>query len=180
MEDIDLIKKRIQERKGKKLTNKHFNYFFGFHIFLMIVIISGILYFTYQKQPEIINKVGNVLKIESLKKYFDPFFDSKEVTKVVEYELIEGNYYTNNTNKVESLENGTVLFIGNQQFLGSYIVIQGESGIITTYGLLEGVNYKQNDKIKKGDLLGTYNNQFMLVFEYQGSEISYEKARSYY
>ena len=101
------------------------------------------------------------------------------VSQIPEYQLIDKNYFQSNSNEVKILDEGTVVYVGHQDILNDYVIIQGVSGIKITYGKLTNNNLKLYDYVHVGEVIG-YDKNLILVFEYEGKEISYEQAKQYF
>lgn len=190
MNDVDYIKHRMKARKEKRLNDHHFNRFYNFMIRVMIAIVVGIAVFTYFKsEPDhtVLKKfIMEDLRIENIvgkiSQYFSPFFSEDEtiipVSQEVDYQLIDKNYFKNNTNQVKVLSEGTIIYVGHQDILQDYVIIQGINGVKVTYGKIGDMQVKLYDYVHVGDILGTYDANVILIFEYDGKEISYEEAKS--
>lgn len=189
MNDLDRVKRRIQERKRTTLNDRHFHSFFKFGIALMVMVLIVVasktgfkmntyLQTTYDHVLEEWTKLPISIMISD---FFDPYFKKEETSLVVNqienYQWVEKNLYTNSSNEVRALEEGTVIVIDQQDLLGKYIIVQGKSGIKTTYGLLENVEIQLYDYLHPGDLIGSYQSNVILIFDYQGKEIAYEEAK---
>ncbi|MBQ7890224.1 MAG: M23 family metallopeptidase [Erysipelotrichaceae bacterium] len=94
------------------------------------------------------------------------------------YQLIEGQYYEADSNEVISLDDGIVIYC-DEQSSGQVVMIHQDNGLIVTYGLLNEVFCKEDDRILKGTLIGKVENEVYLDFSFQGVSISYEEAISF-
>jgi len=156
---------------------------------VLIIICLGIFTF-YRINPN--NKLFNAIFIEQIDfskatKYVNstilnllPNFNktnkSEEVSATIYYQHIENNIYKKSDNMITSVDKGTVVLIGNQEILGDYMVVQQQNGVKVTYGNIETMTAALYDVVDKNTTLGTYNNQLLIIFELNGSEITYEKA----
>lgn len=198
MDDLETIRKRMKNKKRssyqskkKKLNDTNFNSFYRFMIKTMVLIIICLGIFTfYRINPN--NKLFNAIFIEQIDfskatKYVNstilnllPNFNktnkSEEVSSTIYYQHIENNIYKKSDNMVTSVDKGTVVLIGNQEILGDYMVVQQQNGVKVTYGNIETMTAALYDVVDKNTTLGTYNNQLLIIFELNGSEITYEKA----
>lgn len=190
MNEVDYIKKRMQQRKQNTLNDNNFKKMYNSMIKLMVTIMIGIGTLTYFKtRPDhlelkkLLTQDFDFNKIsQDITKWFSPFLQLEkleEVANTIEYELIDKNNFKSNSNEVCILDEGTVVYVGNQEILQDYVIIQGVSGIKITYGKLSECNLKLYDYVHVGDIIGAYNENLILVFEYEGKEISYEQAKQY-
>lgn len=85
--------------------------------------------------------------------------------------------------EVISILDGTVIEVTNNEILGTTIKIRHESDLISTYQSLSQVNVKVDDKVVRGQVIGTsgtcslYNTDSNLHFEliYQGKFVNPEE-----
>ena len=95
----------------------------------------------------------------------------KDVIKVDDsyYFTTDYNYVLNN------LASGVVIFIGEQNKLGSTIIISSDDGTNYWYSNIENINVNLYDYIEKGVIIGsTIGNSFYLTLEKNGEYLNYE------
>lgn len=186
MSDLDEIRKRILKRKETKypLNDDNFKNFYNFMIKFMVVIVVVLVSLSYVKlNPEknikdlVLNdtnyqKVTNWLSNSLLSFLPD---ETKEVSSEISYEHVKGNYYKNNSNQVLNLDAGRVIETGNDDSLGAYVVVLTKQGVEITYDKINNVMVGLYDEIEQGMVLGSYDEKFVLEFEYLGKKISYEE-----
>lgn len=95
------------------------------------------------------------------------------------YQQIEGQYYEPDQHEVVSIDDGIVIFCGTQDS-GQLVMIRQDNGLIATYGLLNEVFCKEDDRIQKGTLIGRAEAEVYLDFSYQGESMSYEEALAFH
>ena len=173
MSDLDEIRKRMQKRKGTKypLNDDNFKRFYNFMIKFMVVILVVLVSMSYVKlNPNTkIKKVTSWLS-DSLLSFLPD--DAITTSSEINYEHLDGNYYTNNSNQVLNLEAGRVIEIGSD---GKHVIVLSKKGVEITYSEIDNVMVGLYDEIDQGMVLGSYNEKFVLKFEYLGKEISYEE-----
>lgn len=188
MNDINSVKKRIKDRKNikntKRLNDKNFSKLYNFMIKGMVFLLVLLAVFTYIKTNPEGNSLNNILSnvhLENFKTWinnqfydFFPNMDYIEVSSIVEYKHIEDNLYTNDTNEVVSFGKGRVIYKGEQELLGNYMVVLLENNIEVTFGKLTDIFVLEYDFVEKGTVIGTYNDNLLIVFSDNGKEIDYE------
>ena len=105
------------------------------------------------------------------------FLPSNEtpVSSEISYQHVKDDYYKNNSNEVLSIEAGRVIEVGTDESLGSHVVILGKNNVTITYSEIDNVMVTLYDEVDQGMVLGSYNEKFILQFDYLGKEISYEE-----
>lgn len=189
MNDINDVKNRIKERKKgkykKKLNDNHFSKFYNFMIKSMVIMFVLLAVFTYLK----ITPEGNYINdhvlakknLESLVSWvnnqFYSFFPNNNlvsVSSVVEYNHLKDNLYTNNSNEVVNFQKGRVIYKGEQELLGKYIIIMLQDNIEITFGNMTDTFVSEYDNVDKGTVIGTYSDNLIIIFSHNGKEIDYD------
>lgn len=186
MSDLDEIRKRILKRKETKypLNDDNFKNFYNFMIKFMVVIVVVLVSLSYVKlNPEknikdLVLNDTNYQKVttwlsNSLLSFLPD--ETKEVSSTISYEHVKGDYYKNNSNQVLNLDAGRVIETGNDDSLGAYVVVLTKQGVEVTYDEINNVMVGLYDEIEQGMVLGSYDEKFILEFEYLGKKISYEE-----
>lgn len=187
MNEIDEIKKRMQKRKGKhyqRLTDHHFLKIYNGMIKCMVVLLVGVAICSYVKiSPNgtyVKEFIFNDLRFNEITTWVNNHllsFQNKETTATVSsqvgYTQIEGNYYTNQTNEVLNFDKGRVIYVGEQDMLGQYVTVLLENNIEVTYGQLTDVFVSLYDQVDAATILGTYQDQVMIIFTQGEKEIDY-------
>ena len=183
MSDLDEIRKRMQKRKGTKypLNDDNFKRFYNFMIKFMVVILVVLVSMSYVKLnpntkiKDLVLNDANYKKVTSwLSDSLLSFLPDDAITtsSEINYEHLDGNYYTNNSNQVLNLEAGRVIEIGSD---GKHVIVLSKKGVEITYSEIDNVMVGLYDEIDQGMVLGSYNEKFVLNCEYLGKEISYEE-----
>ena len=97
------------------------------------------------------------------------------VSSAVTYQNISGDYFKNNSNEVLSITDGRVIETGIDDGSGSYVTVLGKDEVEITYGNIDNVMVALYDEVAQGMILGSYQEQLILKFEYLGEEITYEE-----
>lgn len=186
MSDLDEIRKRILKRKETKypLNDDNFKNFYNFMIKFMVVIVVVLVSLSYVKlNPEksikdLVLNDTNYQKVttwlsNSLLSFLPD--ETKGVSSTISYNHVKGDYYKNNSNQVLNLDAGRVIETGNDDSLGAYVIVLTKQGVEVTYSEINNVMVGLYDEIEQGMVLGSYDEKFILEFEYLGKKISYEE-----
>lgn len=199
MSEIKHIRKRISSRRSRprspRSENQHSFFFTAVYSVTIIAMVSacfglgwminGKLHlFDTAGAEKVWRGLTDKLDLQSLSGWipFESWFaenKNEPVAANVSYQLISDHYYTSSAgNQVPSLMNGVVLYIGSQDS-GQLVMVKHDNGVLATYGALEDVQVKLNDRIMKGVVLGTARDAVYLDFTAQGQPLSLEQALSY-
>jgi len=189
MNEIDEIKNRMNKRKGtqrKTLTDHHFLKFYNLMIKCMVLLLVVIAVFTYMKitpqgqyvQEHIFSRIHFHEAIAWINQQFYDFFPNDEstttVSSTVSYQHIKDNLYTNQTNEVVNFSKGRVIYTGKQDLLGNYVTILLDNNIEVTFGKLTDVFVSSFDQVDKATIIGTCEENVLIVFTQGEKEIDYE------
>ena len=186
MDDLDEVRKRIQKRRGAKkpLNDDNFKRFYNFMVKFMVVIVVALVSLSYVKlNPNSIIKemVLNDANYKAVTSWIsDTLFsflpdEDVSVSSAVTYQNISGDYFKNNSNEVLSITDGRVIETGIDDGSGSYVTVLGKDEVEITYGNIDNVMVALYDEVAQGMILGSYQEQLILKFEYLGEEITYEE-----
>lgn len=187
MNEIDEIRKRMSRRKGKRqpaLTDYHFLKIYNGMIKCMVVLLVGVAICAYVKvSPNgeyIKDYVLNDMKFNEVTKWINHQILSwnqdgqiATVSSQVAYTNIKDNYYTNQSNEVLNFDKGRVIYVGKQDILGQYVTVLLENNIEVTFGQLTDVFVSAYDQVDAATILGTYQDQVMIIFTQGEREIDY-------
>ncbi|MCD7894841.1 MAG: M23 family metallopeptidase [Erysipelotrichaceae bacterium] len=180
MNDLDEIRRRINHRREKKLTNDHFTKLYNAMTKLMVVMLVGLAVSSYIKiSPNgtyIKDYILNSSYYETITSWISQHLSSNNdmtVSSNVSYTHIQDNYYTSTSNEVLSFAKGRVIYVGNQDILGNYITVLLENGIEVTYGQVNDIFVSVYDTIDEATILGTYSDELIIIFNQDGNEIDY-------
>ena len=186
MDDLDEVRKRIQKRRGvkKPLNDDNFKRFYNFMVKFMVVIVVALVLLSYVKlnpNSSIKEMVLNDANYKAVTSWIsDTLFsflpdEDVSVSSTVTYQNISGDYFKNNSNEVLSITDGRVIETGIDDGSGSYVTVLGKDEVEITYGNIDNVMVALYDEVAQGMILGSYQEQLILKFEYLGEEITYEE-----
>ncbi|OUQ07372.1 hypothetical protein B5E92_08345 [Erysipelatoclostridium sp. An15] len=186
MDDLDEVRKRIQKRRGvkKPLNDDNFKCFYNFMVKFMVVIVVALVSLSYVKlnpNSSIKEMVLNDANYKAVTSWIsDTLFsflpdEDVSVSSAVTYQNISGDYFKNNSNEVLSITDGRVIETGIDDGSGSYVTVLGKDEVEITYGNIDNVMVALYDEVAQGMILGSYQEQLILKFEYLGEEITYEE-----
>ena len=182
--DLDDVRKRMHKRRQKPLNDDNFKRFYNFMVKFMVVILVVLVSMSYVKlNPDsnlkkiILNDANYKMVTSWLSDTLFSFLPSNEtpVSSEISYQHVKDDYYKNNSNEVLSIEAGRVIEVGTDESLGSHVVILGKNNVTITYSEIDNVMVTLYDEVDQGMVLGSYNEKFILQFDYLGKEISYEE-----
>lgn len=193
MSDIDEIKKRIKERKDdehKVLTDYHFSKVYNGMIKCMIVMLTLLSVGSFIKMSPHAGVIDEYILNDKYYKevmhvgisYVKQLFNggSIEVSKYVSYTHLKDNYYTNETNEVVNFSKGRVIYVGKQEIMGNYVIVLLENSVEVTYANLSDLFVELYDSVDEGSIIGTYNDEVMLIFNEGVKEIDYKTFEEKY
>ena len=99
--------------------------------------------------------------------------ETATVSSKMNYTHIKDNYYTNQSNEVLNYGKGRVIYVGEQNLLGKNVTILLENNIEVTFGNMQDVFVSMYDQVEESTILGTYEDQVMIVFTQGEQEIDY-------
>lgn len=186
MDDLDEVRKRMQKRRGvkKPLNDDNFKRFYNFMVKFMVVIVVALVSLSYVKlnpNSSIKEMVLNDANYKAVTSWIsDTLFsflpdEDVSVSSAVTYQNISGDYFKNNSNEVLSITDGRVIETGIDDGSGSYVTVLGKDEVEITYGNIDNVMVALYDEVTQGMILGSYQEQLILKFEYLGEEITYEE-----
>lgn len=186
MDDLDEVRKRMQKRRGvkKPLNDDNFKRFYNFMVKFMVAIVVALVSLSYVKlnpNSSIKEMVLNDANYKAVTSWIsDTLFsflpdEDVSVSSAVTYQNISGDYFKNNSNEVLSITDGRVIETGIDDGSGSYVTVLGKDEVEITYGNIDNVMVALYDEVAQGMILGSYQEQLILKFEYLGEEITYEE-----
>ena len=197
---FDLYEKKIKKDKKENVDGNTLSRFL-FRIFikslLVVILFLGALIYIRQGDDNkanfkkvVYNNSLSFAKIYNLySKYLGdalPFKNSiKDDTKVVSTEKItysdikkENNGYMLTVSKdftLSALKSGIVVEKKSNEKYGNLIKIQDKEGLEITYGCIDDLEVSLYDYVEKGELLGRTSGKLYLIFEKDGTYLSYEE-----
>lgn len=197
---FDLYEKKIKKDKKENVDGNTLSRFL-FRVFikslLVVILFLGALIYIRQGEENkanfkkvVYNNSLSFAKIYNLySKYLGdalPFKNSiKDDTKVVSTEKItysdikkENNGYMLTVSKdftLSALKSGIVVEKKSNEKYGNLIKIQDKEGLEITYGCIDDLEVSLYDYVEKGELLGRTSGKLYLIFEKDGTYLSYEE-----
>ena len=197
---FDLYEKKIKKDKKENVDGNTLSRFL-FRVFikslLVVILFLGALIYIRQGddykanfKKVVYNNSLSFAKIYNLySKYLGdalPFKNSiKDDTKVVSTEKItysdikkENNGYMLTVSKdftLSALKSGIVVEKKSNEKYGNLIKIQDKEGLEITYGCIDDLEVSLYDYVEKGELLGRTSGKLYLIFEKDGTYLSYEE-----
>lgn len=180
MDHADEIRKRIARRKQEnQASSTLFKIIYRIVMVGMCFVICFLAYRINSKVqlfqfPESFKQI-NFFKISEWLP-FEQWFVPKDhqVNAIPKYALLEKNFYSNGSNQAYTIGDGIVIHIENG--LKSKIVVKQDNGTIITYGNLNEVHVKEQERVKEGNILGVFHEKLSLLMMRNGQEVDLETA----
>lgn len=161
------IRKRIQKRKNEDGHHQPLLFRLLYRA-VMLAMAFGICALAFLVNDKLgIVKIPEGLKNLNLAKIsewlpFEAWFTSNEdedsaVASLPVYSLLEGNKYANGSNQASLLMNGVVLHVEDKDAQKSSVTVRQDNGVIVTYGHLNQVQVKQDERLQAGKVIGTFD-----------------------
>jgi hypothetical protein len=193
---IAKTKNRIKNKRNSSLNNqvkpksKYISNLFTRTLLSVILVLICAIYIEYSDdnllffKNKLFNETLAFTKINELyTKYFGSVFNTSESTPVfsdiksyTEITPYENSYkVTINSNTMQVLESGIIVFIGEKEDLGKTIIVQGIDGVDIWYSNISLSDLTIYDYVNKDDILGEVNdNEVILTFMEDNNYITYE------
>ena len=180
MNDLNRSRNRIKSRKREPYYQEKtsgFNWFYRVIILLMILSTLTLGYKINEKKQFVKIPETLILKVQNISQWF-PFenwfsLNTHSVASTLNYQQLLDNYYVNGSTQCSSVLDGVVLNVENDEHR---VLVKHDNGVLATYGNLETLNVKENDRILKGNILGNFNESLTMDFVYNDQSISYDEA----
>lgn len=175
MDDLKNVRKRIKSRRyTTQPEEKHspFSLFrILYHFVMLMMCVCAVVLVILLNQKLNLVKMPAVLenfKIEDYAKWlpFENWFSLKDeaVSATPSYTLLKDDQYSNGTNTAYTIYDAVVLHVQQGEDGRSVVTLKQDNGIISSYGNLKDVTIKQDERILKGKMLGTYDSYVVLTF----------------
>lgn len=190
MDDLDTIKKRIEETGRVKKTSRHPLYKVMMSLLIVFSITLGCLIYTrIDENGFIINQIFNTNVNftnfnQKINKILDRMFNfniyQKDNDQEVNASAIyikdkKDNYYYVESNMVPMLKNGIISYVDINDDK-AFIMIHYENGVVASYFDLLSPLVKVMDQLKAGDSIAEYEQSFKVIFQKDNQIIDYEEA----
>ena len=119
--------------------------------------------------------------VKSIVEFYDPTKENQEKSVIVINKTFIPNkgvlYKSENSFDVLSIYDGTVIEVDKDDLTGNYIKINHNNDLVATYKILDNIEVKKGDYVKKGEKLGTSSTSQietgnLLLFELQIKEVN--------
>lgn len=165
MNDIKDVRRRIQQRRYEEPKNHSFffRFIYGVVMLAMAIGVCSLAYLVNDKLALVELPQGlkqlNFAKISEWIPFEDWFDQNKEesVASLPVYTLLKEHQYANGTNQATMLLDGVVLHVEARSEGKGSVTIRHDNGVIATYGHLDTTQVKQDERLKQGDVLGTFD-----------------------
>lgn len=188
MNDLKNVRKRIQARKRfgwdeQPKSSGLFRFLYRFMILTMCIGIFALAILINQK-------IGLVKMPEALQSFklpnlssllpFENWFSLKEqaVASFPAYSLLGDDQYANGGNTAYTIHDGVVLHVQQKENGKGSVTIKHDNGVIATYGSLITISVKQDDRVLKGNTIGTFENSLSIIFMKDEKKIDLATALS--
>lgn len=165
MSELHDVRKRIQQRRYDEPKDKS-SFFKVIYRLIMLAMGAAVLtlaFFINDKLGlvDIPKELSNInLGLVSEWIPFEHWFskeDAKTVNAQPSYSLLKDNEYSNGTNQANLLMDGVVLHVqdGGEGKKGS-VSVRHDNGVVATYGHLDSISVKQDERLLKGAVIGSF------------------------
>ena len=189
MNEIDIVRNKIKNKKSQIVKKNHFGLINKFLVVVLLTIITLILLksnsnFKETFYKQVYEKTFSFPYIKNLyQKYFGSPVVLEEETKQVFNEAL--NYNSKEKYKdgvmllvskeyvVPSISGGMVVYVGEKEGYGKTVIIEQTDGVEVWYGNVNS-SLKMYDYVEKGSSVGLANEKLYLVFKKDGNILNYE------
>lgn len=179
MDEIEKIRKRLSKTE-KKSKGKLYTFFMS--VFCLMSLTLGFLIYAKHNPNgsvfginlasinEKFNKtLGNIFTLNIFSK------GDKTVDASVKYFSLGDDLYNYDDESIPSLKEGTVTYTSKQD--GKYFVLLAyDNGVTASYFNVSELLVKVQDRLKPGDIIGSYEDSFKVIFVRGESKVTYEDA----
>lgn len=163
MNEMKEIRKRIARRRVSEEDHPPLVFRFIYRS-LMCIMAVGVLALAYLINDKIgLVKLPEYMSMASVSEWlpFDHWFSSAQreesVAALPTYTLLKENQYANGTNQANLILDGVVLHIEAKDPAKNSVTVRHDNGVVVTYGHLNQVSVKANERLKKGAAVGTFD-----------------------
>ena len=147
------------------------------------VVLSGQIYSAGGFDPVIEkwNEVSGSLNLNELKEWiFLEKWINGQILQVSSnsYQLVGNQMYEVADHEVLTIDDGIVIYCAEQND-SLMVMVRQDNGLIVTYGQLNEVFCREDDRVVAGSVLAKVQYQVYLDFSWQGESISYEEALAF-
>ena len=151
-------------------------------VMVLMVICVAVLALLLNQKLHLVSMPAFVedLHLEQLSTWlpFEDWFSLKDqsVGSTISYTKTGEELYRNDTNSVYNLYDGTILHIQPYENGESSITIKQDNGVVATYEGVKDVAIKEEERILKDKILGTYEEQIKISFMKNNQKLEMNEA----
>lgn len=200
MKELDKIKNRIQNRRNgsqeviidvENIEKKYSkpSKFYKVSMFILIIMAMFLSVAIYAKKDEngkfLKDNLGINVNFASFNKTINKLLDFRVVDTLVDKDITVSNIpdyvhigediYTNGSSEVNSIDDGVVTYIYNDEN-GYLVIVENDSGIRSVYSSLVDVSVKVNDRIYFDSVIGVVEEKVKIIFSKDNQKITYEQV----
>lgn len=186
MDDLHKVRKRIAQRRIglEEETSKTIPLFrFLYHAVMVLMFVCvAVLALLLNQKLHLVSMPAFMedLHLEQISTWipFEDWFHLKDqpVSTKVTYTQVKEGVYRNDSNTVYNVYDGVVLHIQMLENGKSSITLKQDNGVVTTYGGVNDVSVKEEERILKHTILGTYEDTIAISFMKDHQKLTMEKA----
>lgn len=143
----------------------------------MSFILAGLLYLINEEKQFITKDTLSDFKLSSVTQFlfWENLFneESAQVSANEEYQLLKDHYYSNGTNTLSAIMDGVIIKVEENQ-----IIQLCDNGVSISYEKIDKVDTQKDERVLKGDILGSIEESVILHFYIDDKEITKEEALS--
>lgn len=143
----------------------------------MSFILAGLLYLINEEKQFITKDTLSDFKLSSVTQFlfWENLFndESAQVSANEEYHLLKDHYYSNGTNTLGAIMDGVIIKVEENQ-----IIQLCDNGVSISYEKIDKVVTQKDERVLKGDILGSIEESVILHFYIDDKEITKEEALS--
>lgn len=143
----------------------------------MSFILAGLLYLINEEKQIITKETFSDFKLSSVTQFlfWENLFneESAQVSANEEYQLLKDHYYSNGTNTLSAIMDGVIIKVEENK-----IIQLCDNGVSISYEKIDKVDTQKDERVLKGDILGSIEESVILHFYIDDKEITKEEALS--
>lgn len=186
MNDLKHVRRRIQSRKHYGYETNQRGSFLYRMVYRLIIITMCIgiflLAFMINQKTNWIELPAAIknITLEDVKDWmpFEGWFSLKDETVAAypSYTSIKEDEYVNGSNMAYNIMDGVVLHVQQKENGKGSITIRQDNGILVTYGALTTIDVKQDERILKGSILGSFESSLTINCMKDEQKVDFQTA----
>ena len=200
MSEIERIKNRIQNRKGRSKevdveiidTNKKYtkpSKFYKFSMSFLIIMALFLSIAIYAKKDEngefVKNTFGINVNFASFNKTLNSLLNFRAVNTITKgdqpvanipsYIHVGEDMYMSDGTSVTSIDDGVVTYV-HEDKQGYLVIVENDSGFRSVYSNMVDVSVKVNDRVYFDSVIGVVEEKVKIVFSKNNETLTYEEV----